>query len=147
MVSFTSLNLSRSSHRMAKPSLEPRFFQRHLELLAKMKSVRDLGEGIVPGEPVDLLLCVPFLGDVLLQIDPTSAGDGLVGDEDDAAVLQLLHVGKGFAARELVHVVVDPLALLLERPQGARDPVSRSTWKRTISASGVPGRVSSSGSW
>ena len=83
-----------------------------LELLAEMIAVRDLGQRVVAGEPGDLLLGAALFGDVLLQIDPAAAGKRLIGDEDGAAVLELLHVGEGPAARELRHVVLDPLALL-----------------------------------
>ena len=95
-----------------KAALQLSVGERVLELLAEMIAVGDLGQRVVAGEPGDLLLGAALLGDVFLEVDPAAGGKRLIGDEDRAAVLELLHVGEGSAARELRHVVLDPLALL-----------------------------------
>ena len=61
-----------------------------LEALTEVKAVRDLGQRVVPRQPLDLLVRLALCGDVLLHIDPTAARERLIGDADHAAVLEVL---------------------------------------------------------
>ena len=85
-----------------------------LELLAEVVPVGDLGQRIMTRQPIDFLLGKALFGDVLLNIDPAAAGERLVADQDDAAALEVLRVRERLSARELRHVVLNPLALFLE---------------------------------
>ena len=53
--------------------------ERVLERLAEIEAVGDAGQRIVAGEPLDLFLGSPLLGDVLLNVDPAAVDERLIG--------------------------------------------------------------------
>ena len=85
-----------------------------VECFAEVKPIGDFRQRVMPCQPGDLLFSLALLGDVFLQIDPTALGHGLIGDEDDAPVLEMSGIGKCPTTCQLGHMVFDPVTLLFD---------------------------------
>ena len=97
-----------------------------LEALAEVEAVGDLGQRVVARQPFDLLVRLPLGGDVLLHVDPSAAGQRLVGDADDAAVAEVLDFFPAAGLLKPGDVVLDPASSpspsrLPRRSRGACD--------------------------
>ena len=58
------------------------FAEHALDFSTKMQPVGDTRQHIVAGEPIDLLVRLLLVGDILLHIDPAAAGKRAVSNGD-----------------------------------------------------------------
>ena len=85
-----------------------------LKLLAEVMPIGNLGQRIVARQPINFLFGLTLLRYVRLNIDPSATSEGLVADQDGAAVLEELRMRERLSPCQLRDVVLDPLALLFE---------------------------------
>ena len=77
-------------------------------------------------QPLDLLVGLPLGGDVLLHVDPSAAGERLVGDADHPAIVQVLDFLAVPVLGEPGDVLLDPVGDAASAD--ALSPLTRRMW-------------------